>query len=82
MSFKRRIAKFVKSKGGKITIISTTVFLLIGITALVLGYGLKDGWQVVLNWFTSRYAMYVYVGIGFYVLIILYIIVLSQKYED
>lgn len=82
MSFKRRIAKFVKSKGGKATIIGTTAFLLIGITALVLGYGLKDGWQVVLNWFTSRYAMFVYVGIGFYILLILYIIVLSQKYED
>ena len=82
MSFKRRIARFVKSKGGKITIIGTTVFLLIGLLALVLGYGLSEGWEVVLAWFTSRYAMYVYVGLGFYVILILYIIVLSQKYEE
>lgn len=82
MSFKRRIARFVKSRGGKLTIIGTTVFLLIGLTALVLGYGLSDGWEVVLAWFTSKYAMYVYVGLGFYVILILYIIVLSQKYED
>lgn len=82
MSFKRRIGKFIKTKSGKITIISTTVFLLIGITALVLGYGLSEGWHVVLAWFTSKWAMYVYVGIGFYVLIILHIIILSKKYED
>ena len=82
MSFRRRIGKFIKTKSGKITIIGTTVFLLIGITALVLGYGLSEGWHVVLAWITSKWAMYFYVGIGLYVIIVLYIVYLSKKYEE
>jgi len=82
MSFRKKMAKFVKTKGGKGAIIGTTAFLLVGVLALLLGYGIGEGWDVVAAWFVSRYAMYFYVGAGFYVIIVCYIIVLSKVFGD
>ena len=82
MSFKKKLAKFFRTKGGKATIIGTSIFLLVGIASLVLAYGLKDGWASVLAWFTSRWAMYIYVGIGIWIIAVLYIVYISKKYED
>lgn len=82
MSFKKKIAKFVRTKGGKATIIGSSVFLLVGIISLILAYGIKDGWASVLAWFTSRWAMYIYVGIGLWIIAVLYIIIIAKKYEE
>lgn len=46
------------------------VFALIGGACFVVGYGLKDGWDSVLAWFTSKWAMWVYVFAALYVLIL------------
>ena len=81
-TFKKKIAKFVNSKGGKAAIIGSALFLLCGVAAFVLSYGLTDGWASVLAWFTSRWALLVYVGIGFYVLMLLYIVAIARKFED
>lgn len=43
-------------------------FGLIGIACFVVGYGLNDGWDAVLAWFVSKYAMWVYVFAALYVL--------------
>lgn len=82
MSFKKKIAKFFRTRGGKLTVIGSTAFLLIGIVSLVLAYAIKDGWESVLAWFTSRWAMYIYVGLGLWIIAVLYIIIISKKYED
>lgn len=42
------------------------LFALLGIACFVVGYGLKDGWESVLAWFTSKWAMWVYVFAGIY----------------
>lgn len=80
--FKKKVAQFVNSKGGKAMLIGSIVFFLVGIASLVLAFGLKDGWASVLAWFTSRWAMYVYVAIGLWIIIVLYIIYIAQKYEE
>lgn len=46
------------------------VFALLGIACFVLGYGLKDGWEAVLAWFTSKWAMWVYVFAALYIVIL------------
>jgi len=46
-----------------IAIIGTVSFLIVGLAAFVIGYGVKDGWEAVGRWFTSRWAIYVYIAI-------------------
>ncbi|MDD4001107.1 MAG: hypothetical protein PHX62_09505 [Bacilli bacterium] len=46
--------------------IGSLVFLLVGILAFVLGYGLTNGWAWVLGWFTSRWAIVFYLGLIIY----------------
>lgn len=62
-----------KESKSKVAIISTLVFLILGITAFVLGYGLTDGWASVLAWFGSRWAIYIYILIGFLALIVVWL---------
>lgn len=50
-------------KATKIAIISTISFLVVGIAALVIGFGIKDGWLSVAQWFVSRWAVYVYIAV-------------------
>lgn len=45
-------------------IFSTIIFAILGIVALILGYGLTEGWSALLAWFSSRWAIYVYIIIG------------------
>lgn len=47
------------------------VFALLGIACFVVGYGLKDGWEAVLAWFTSKWAMWVYVFGALYIVILI-----------
>ena len=47
------------------------VFALLGIACFVVGYGLKDGWEAVLAWFTSKWAMWVYVFAVLYIVILI-----------
>lgn len=55
-----------KPKKAIIAYVATGVFLLLGLTSIVLGYGLSSGWDAVIGWFTSRWAIYVYVFLFFY----------------
>lgn len=47
------------------------VFALLGIACFVVGYGLKDGWEAVLAWFTSKWAMWIYVFGALYIVILI-----------
>lgn len=52
-------------------LIGIGIFALIGIAAFLIGYGLRDGWEAVLAWFTSRWAYIVYTGAVVYVVALL-----------
>lgn len=45
-------------------IISTIIFAILGITALILGFGFTNGFMSVLMWFGSRWAIYIYIVVA------------------
>lgn len=46
--------------------IATGIFLFVGLCCIMLGFGIANGWQWVISWFTSQWAMYVYIFAFFY----------------
>lgn len=48
------------SKAKVIAISLVAAFAIIGIACFVFGYGLSEGWEVVLAWFSSKWATMVY----------------------
>lgn len=62
------------NKKGKWVILSTGIFLAIGITALIVGFGLAYGWLAVLQWFGSRWAIYIYILLGLLVFLVIWVI--------
>lgn len=59
---KKQSRKFSK----KTAIISTICFALFGLGCIVVGFGLSNGWEWVLAWFTSQWAVYVYIFLAFF----------------
>lgn len=59
--------KHRKSKQAIWSIIGTIAFALLGLACLFVGYGLRDGWDSVIAWFSSKYAIYLYIGLVIYV---------------
>jgi len=57
---RNKFAEWVNKKG-KWVILSTLIFILVGLICLVVGFGIADGWDAVLAWFGSRYAVMIYV---------------------
>ncbi len=58
----------------KLIIISTIMFGVLGITALILGFGLTNGWNTVLAWFSSRWAIYVYIGVALLAFLVVFLV--------
>ena len=65
-------------KAKKWGIMSSIIFVVIGIVAIVVGFGISDGWESVLNWFTSRWSIYVYIAAAFLVFLAAYTIFKSK----
>ena len=55
-------------KGQKAFVIGIGAFALVGIIAFIVGYGLKDGWDSVIAWFSSKWAGWVYAFLIVYAL--------------
>lgn len=55
-------------------IISTIIFAVLGIVALILGFGFTNGFMSVLLWFGSRWAIYIYIIIGLLVFLLAWVI--------
>lgn len=53
------------NKKGKWVLLSLLIFAVFGITALIVGFGLTNGWLSVLRWFGSKWAIMIYVLIVF-----------------
>ncbi len=53
------------NKKGKWVLLSSLIFAVFGITALIVGFGLANGWLSVLQWFGSKWAVMIYVLIVF-----------------
>lgn len=66
---KYKFNHFVRKHGKKFLIL-TSVFLLIGLASIVLGFGLSDGWDKVLAWFGSKYAWYCYIAALIWVFVV------------
>lgn len=79
---KKKITDFINKKGGKWLVIGSSAFLVFGLACFVVGYGLIDGWDKVLAWFSSRWAMMVYIFIGLWLILVLYLIYLSKSFDD
>ena len=60
------IANKEKKKKKWIAYLATGCFLIFGLACFVVGYGILDGWESVLKWFTSDYAIIAYVALGLY----------------
>lgn len=62
--------------------LATGLFLLFGLACIVCGYGFADGWDKVLGWFTSRWAVYVYVFLGLYAFGVAFIWLWTRNTKD
>lgn len=78
---KNKFLEFVNKKG-KWVLLSTGIFLLVGIAAIVVGFGLANGWESVLAWFGSRWAIYLYILLGLLFFLVLWIIYKAKMEED
>lgn len=70
---KNKLKNFIASKGGRGVIIGSSIFLVFGLACFIVGYGLIDGWDAVLAWFSSRWAVMVYIFVGLWIIMILWI---------
>lgn len=73
--------KFKRSIDKKwIFVLSIAIFIVIGILAFVLAYGLTDGWAVVGAWFGSKDAILLYMFVGLFGVVAL-IMWLWERYK-
>ena len=72
---------FKKRKKLNLFFVISILLLIVGCGLFALGYGISEGWDVVANWFTSKWAVLLYIFLGLYLLIIL-MIVLIEKVRD
>lgn len=61
-----------KQKKSFLFLIVSIIFVIIGLAAFILGYGLSDGWDVVGAWFSSQDALLLYIILGCYFLVIIF----------
>lgn len=61
----------LKQKKDKSFVIWVAAILTLCAVGLVLTFGLKDGWDSVLAWFTGDYATILYIGIFVYLMFVL-----------
>lgn len=67
-----KFGKFIQERG-KWFFISTIIFLVIGIVALFVGFGLQYGFLEVLKWFGSRWAIIIYVAVAIFAFIAIWV---------
>lgn len=81
----KKLFEKIKNNKGKSAIVASIgsiAFLILGIACFACGYGFSLGWDVVLAWFSSRYALLVYVFLALWLFIASYLIYWGKLHED
>lgn len=76
----KKFKKWMKKKGS--TILAIGSFIIFGVACFVLGYGILNGWESVISWFTSDYAAIFYVGIVIWAMITIYAMYSDKVYNN
>ena len=63
-----------KQSRNKKVVVSTIIFAILGITAIVVGFGLTDGWASVLAWLGSRWAIYIYIMLALVIFVVVWVL--------
>lgn len=79
---KNKNKKGISQGKSKWVIISTIAFVILGIALIVIGFGVTYGWLSVLQWFGSRWAIYIYIIIGLLVFLFAFVIFKQKIGED
>ena len=79
---KNKNKKGILQGKSKWLIISTIAFIILGIALIVIGFGVTYGWLSVLQWFGSRWAIYIYIIIGLLVFLFAFVIFKQKIGED
>lgn len=79
---KNKNKKGILQGKSKWIIISTIAFVILGIALIVIGFGVTYGWLSVLQWFGSRWAIYIYIIIGLLVFLFAFVIFKQKIGED
>ena len=74
--------KGISQGKSKWVIIATIAFVILGIALIVIGFGVTYGWLSVLQWFGSRWAIYIYIIIGLLVFLFAFVIFKQKIGED
>ena len=56
-------------------LIVSAALIVVGILAFVLSYGLSKGWDALGRWFGSNSAILLYMIVGFYLIVVAYILI-------
>lgn len=64
-----------KSKKKNLFIIVSLIVIAIGVFCFVLAYGLSQGWDVLFAWFGSKWAVMLYILLGCYILLVLWLLI-------
>lgn len=79
---KNKNKKGILQGKSKWVIISTIAFVILGIALIVIGFGVTYGWLSVLQWFGSRWAIYIYIIIGLLGFLFAFVIFKQKIGED
>lgn len=79
---KKKNKKGILQGKNKWIIISTFAFVILGIALIIIGFGVTNGWLSVLQWFGSRWAIYVYIIIGLLGFLFAWVIFKQKIGED
>lgn len=62
-------------KRNKVIALIATGALIVAILCLILGFGLTYGWHSIIEWFSSKWAFWVYIVAGLWIIGLLYIFI-------
>lgn len=75
------LRKLIGYKGTR-WFIGVFIAMVAGIAGIVVGYGLKDGWDSVARWLAGPQARIIYFVLSLYVVLFIIYAILKKKQED
>ena len=81
----KQFKKWISSKGGIITILTTITLIIIALISIIIGYVYTDlggNWNRLGEMFASDYAISIYIILGLVVLAVIYIAIMFKRNEE